>query len=43
VRVLATHHDFAMLNALADTAATRVAVEMVSRKLADALGTGARK
>jgi len=39
MRVLATHHDYAMLNALADTPATRVTVEIVSEKLSLALAT----
>jgi len=43
VRVLATHHDFAMLNALAGTAAARVAIELVSEKLAQTLGSAARR
>ena len=37
VRLLATIHDFAMLNALADTPATKVAVELASEKLNAAL------
>jgi acetyl esterase len=37
VRVLATHHDFAMLNALAGTPASKAAIELVSEKLASAL------
>jgi acetyl esterase/lipase len=37
VRVLATFHDFAMLNGLADTPATRLAVELASQKLVAAL------
>jgi acetyl esterase len=37
LRVLATHHDYALLNALADTPATRVTVEVVSKKLSEAL------
>jgi acetyl esterase len=37
VRVLATHHDFAMLNALAATPATRAAIQLASEKLAAAL------
>jgi acetyl esterase len=37
VRVLATHHDFAMLNALAATPAARVAIQLASEKLAAAL------
>jgi len=43
VRVLATHHDFAMLNALAGTAAAKVAIELVSEKLAQTLGSAARR
>jgi acetyl esterase len=37
VRVLATHHDFALLNALADTPATRATILLASKKLAEAL------
>jgi acetyl esterase len=37
VRVLATHHDFAMLNALAGTPATKAAIQLASDKLAGAL------
>jgi acetyl esterase len=36
VRVLATHHDFAMLNALAGTPACRAAIQLASDKLAAA-------
>ena len=36
VRVLATHHDFAMLNALAGTPACKAAVQLASEKLASA-------
>ncbi|MGB0037059.1 MAG: alpha/beta hydrolase [Candidatus Acidiferrales bacterium] len=43
LRVLATHHDFALLNALAATPATKVTVQLVSQKLAEALGTAAQK
>lgn len=39
LRILATHHDYALLNALADTPATKVTVEIVSEKLSQALGT----
>jgi acetyl esterase len=42
LRVLATHHDYAMLNALADTPATKVTVQIVSEKLSEALGTKSR-
>src|SRR5215470_15063487 len=42
VRVLATHHDYAMLNALADTPATKVTVQIVSEKLSEALRTKSR-
>jgi acetyl esterase len=38
IRVLATCHDYAMLNALADTPATKVTVQIVSEKLSEALG-----
>jgi hypothetical protein len=41
--MLATHHDYALLNALADTPATRATVLLVSRKLAEALTTAAEK
>jgi acetyl esterase/lipase len=37
VRMLATLHDFAMLNALAGTPATRSAVQLASQKLTEAL------
>jgi acetyl esterase len=37
VRVLATHHDFALLNALADTPATKAPVQLASQKLSEAL------
>lgn len=39
LRVLPTHPDFAMLNALADTPATKVTLQIVSEKLWEALGT----
>src|SRR5215831_18572805 len=39
MRVLATHHDYALLNALADTPATKLTVEIVSEKLSEALGS----
>lgn len=42
LRVLATHHDYALLNALADTPATKVTVQIVSEKLSEALGTKSR-
>jgi len=42
LRVLATHHDYALLNALADTPATKVTVQIVSDKLSEALGTKSR-
>jgi acetyl esterase/lipase len=42
LRVLATHHDYALLNALANTPATRVTVQIVSEKLSEALGTDKR-
>jgi len=37
LRVLATHHDYALLNALANTPATKVTVQIVSEKLSEAL------
>lgn len=37
VRVLATFHDFAMLNGLADTPAAKVAIQLASAKLTAAL------
>ena len=37
VRVLATHHDFALLNALADTPATKATVQLAVQKLSEAL------
>jgi acetyl esterase len=43
LRVLATHHDYALLNALANTPATRVTVQLVSQKLSAALGSAAEK
>jgi acetyl esterase len=43
LRVLATHHDYALLNALANTPATRVTVQIVSQKLSAALGSAAKK
>jgi acetyl esterase len=43
IRVLATHHDYALLNALADTPATRLTVQLVSEKLAEALGSRRRE
>jgi acetyl esterase len=43
VRVLATCHDFAMLNPLAETPATRLAVELASEKLSEALSSQTRK
>jgi acetyl esterase len=41
LRVLATHHDFAMLNALADTPAAKLAIQLAAQKLAEALGSTA--
>jgi acetyl esterase len=43
IRLLATHHDFALLNALANTPATRATVLLVSQKLAEALSSAAEK
>lgn len=42
MRILATHHDYAMLNPLANTPATRVTVQIVSDKLAEALDSRTR-
>ncbi len=42
LRALATLHDFAMLNALANTPATRLVVELASEKLRSALASDAR-
>jgi acetyl esterase len=39
IRILATHHDYALLNALADTPATKATVQIVSDKLAEVLGS----
>jgi acetyl esterase len=41
LRVLATHHDYALLNALANSPATRVTVQIVSAKLSEALASKA--
>jgi acetyl esterase len=43
LRMLATHHDYALLNPLANTPATRVTVQVVSQKLAQALSSSAEK
>src|SRR5260370_1120782 len=43
VRVLATHHDFALLNALADTPATKATVLLASQKLAEALSSATKQ
>jgi acetyl esterase len=43
VRVLATIHDFVMLNPLAGTAATKAAIELASQKLAQTLGSVAQR
>jgi acetyl esterase len=42
VRYLATMHDFAMLNAIADTPATRSAIELAASKLSTALSRPSR-
>lgn len=39
IRVLGTFHDFALLNGLAETPATRLAVQVASQKLSQALST----
>jgi acetyl esterase len=41
MRVIATHHDYALLNALADTPATKLTIQVVSEKLSEALGSKA--
>jgi acetyl esterase/lipase len=43
VRVLATIHDFVMMNPLAGTAATKAAIELASQKLAQTLGSVAQR
>jgi acetyl esterase len=43
VRVLATHHDFVMLNALAGTSAAKAAIELASQKLGQILGSAAQR
>ena len=43
IRMLATHHDFALLNPLADTPATRATVELAGQKLSEALNTRTRQ
>jgi len=43
VRVLATHHDFALLNALADTPATKTTILLASQKLAEALSSATKQ
>jgi acetyl esterase len=43
VRVLATHHDFALLNALAETPATKATVQLASQKLSEALASAQQK
>jgi len=43
LRILATHHDYALLNALAETPATRSTVELVSQKLSEALNSSRRE
>jgi acetyl esterase len=43
VRALATFHDFALLNGLADTPATKAAVQLASRKLSEALSSKKQK
>ena len=43
VRALATFHDFAMLNPLAATPATRAAIRLAAYKLSEALSSAAEK
>jgi acetyl esterase len=42
VRILATLHDFAMLNALAETRACEIAIRLASQKLSEALNAPAQ-
>jgi acetyl esterase len=42
-RVLATHHDYALLNPLANTPATRATVQLASQKLSEALSSKNRE
>jgi acetyl esterase len=43
VRVMATFHDFVLLNALAGTPASKLAIQLASQKLAEALDSPAQK
>jgi acetyl esterase len=43
IRVLATFHDFAMLNGLAGTPASKAAIQLALQKLAEALNSEIRK
>jgi len=43
LRALATIHDFAMLNAIATTPATRTAIELAAQKLSEALSSATGK
>ena len=43
LRVIATFHDFALLNPLAETPATRLVIELASEKLSEALSSQTRK
>jgi acetyl esterase len=42
LRVLATHHDFALLNPLAGTPATKITIQIASQKLAEAFSSAAK-
>ena len=42
IRVLATFHDFAMLNGLAGTPASKAAIELAAVKLGEALSTDSK-
>jgi acetyl esterase len=43
IRILATCHDFVMLNGLASTAAAKVAIELASEKLMQTLGSATHR
>jgi acetyl esterase len=43
IRMLATHHDYALLNPLANTPATRATIQLASEKLSDALSSRSRE
>jgi acetyl esterase len=43
IRMLATHHDYALLNPLANTPATRATIQLASEKLSDSLSSRTRE